>query len=475
MPLQIYNTLSRAKEVFVPLVEDHISFYLCGPTVYNYIHIGNARSTVAFDTIRRYLEYRGYHVNYISNFTDVDDKIIKAANEEGVSAEEIANKYIQAFYEDTSQLNVKQATKNPRVMENIPEIIEFIGDLVDKGFAYESAGDIYFRTEKFDDYGKLSNKSLDELLHGASGRLEDDLSDRKESPIDFALWKAVKSEDEVSWESPWGAGRPGWHIECSVMATKYLGATIDIHAGGQDLEFPHHENEIAQSESHTGHTFANYWMHNGFVTFGDAGDKMSKSLGNFILLRDLLKEVDPMVVRYLLTSVHYRRPLRYDETALNDAKHQVARLSEVVRKLNYRLGQENAVTQASDDQVQAMLDQAVAGFTTAMDDDFQVGNALTVIFELVKQINIYLEQLEVSQTSLNAIKTTFVELLGIFGLDLEVEDVVEEDIQALIDERNQARKDRNFARADEIRDELKQKGIILDDTPQGTQWKRVDE
>ncbi|MGO4937982.1 cysteine--tRNA ligase [Fundicoccus sp. Sow4_H7] len=475
MPLQIYNTLSRSKEVFVPLVEDHISFYLCGPTVYNYIHIGNARSTVAFDTIRRYLEYRGYHVNYISNFTDVDDKIIKAANEEGVSAEEIANKYIQAFYEDTSQLNVKQATKNPRVMENIPDIIEFISDLVDKGFAYESAGDIYFRTEKFEDYGKLSNKSLDELLHGASGRLEDDLSDRKESPIDFALWKAVKSEDEVSWVSPWGTGRPGWHIECSVMATKYLGATIDIHAGGQDLEFPHHENEIAQSESHTGHTFANYWMHNGFVTFGDAGDKMSKSLGNFILLRDLLKEVDPMVVRYLLTSVHYRRPLRYDETALNDAKHQVARLSEVVRKLNYRLGQENAVTQASDDQVQAMLDQAVAGFTTTMDDDFQVGNALTVIFELVKQINIYLEQLEVSQTSLNAIKTTFVELLGIFGLDLDVEDVVEEDIQALIDERNQARKDRNFARADEIRDELKQKGIILDDTPQGTQWKRVDE
>ncbi|UUX33042.1 cysteine--tRNA ligase [Fundicoccus culcitae] len=476
MPLQVYNTLSRSKEVFKPLVPNHISFYLCGPTVYNYIHIGNARSTVAFDTIRRYLEYRGYTVNFISNFTDVDDKIIKAAKEEGVSAEDIANKYIAAFYEDTGKLNVKPATKNPRVMENIPDIIEFISDLVDKGFAYESSGDIYFRTEKFEDYGKLSNKSIDELLHGASGRLEDDLSERKESPIDFALWKAVKAADEVSWDSPWGRGRPGWHIECSVMATKYLGNTIDIHAGGQDLEFPHHENEIAQSESHSGHPFAHYWLHNGFVTIGEAEDKMSKSLGNFVLLRDLLAETDPMVVRYLLSSVHYRRPLRYDETALNDAKHQVVRLREVLRKLNYRLSQDNANHLEGDAAIQAALSQAVTDFTQAMDDDFQVGNGLSVVFDLVKQINIYLEQSDVSQTSLLAMKSTLVELLEIFGLDLDAEETtVEDDIQALIDERNQARKDKNFARADEIRNHLKAQGIILDDTPQGTQWKRVDE
>lgn len=471
MSIQLYNTLTRQKEEFKPLEEGVVNFYLCGPTVYNYIHIGNARSSVAFDTVRRYLEYRGYTVNYVTNFTDVDDKIIKAANEEGITPKEVADKYIQAFKEDTGAINVKPATAYPRVMDNIQEIIDFNQQLINKGHAYEADGDVYFRTESFEKYGQLSHKSLDELRVGASDRISQEELDKKENPIDFALWKKAK-EDEISWDSPWGQGRPGWHIECSVMSTKYLGETLDIHAGGQDLEFPHHENEIAQSESHYDKTFSNYWMHNGFVTFGQDEEKMSKSLGNFVLLRDLIAAVDPMVVRYLLATVHYRRPLKYDQAALEDATNNVARLREVLRRLNYRLDQNSADSALDHSEWKAKLEAIEADFVNGMDDDFNAANGMTAIFDMVKVINLYLEEVEVEGQILKFMKDKLVELLDIFGLSLEKHELLDETIQALIDERNQARRDRQFQRADEIRDELKAQGILLDDTPHGTQWKR---
>lgn len=328
--LKIYNTLTREKEEFQPIQKNKVGMYVCGPTVYNYIHIGNARSTVAFDTVRRYLEYRGYDVNFVSNFTDVDDKIIRAAKELGISAKEVAEKFIAAFYEDTAALHVEKATLNPRVMENIPDIIAFIGDLIDKGYAYEADGDVYYRTGKFKDYGKLSDQSIKDLIVGASERLDVEENVKKEDQLDFALWKAAKP-DEVSWESPWGSGRPGWHIECSVMATKYLGDTIDIHGGGHDLTFPHHENEIAQSEAKTGKTFANYWMHNGFVTIGETAEKMSKSLGNFVTVHDILKEVDPQVLRFFLGTAHYRRPVKYSEKAIEEAKINLEKVKSPIR------------------------------------------------------------------------------------------------------------------------------------------------
>ncbi|MCI6736422.1 MAG: cysteine--tRNA ligase, partial [Aerococcus urinaeequi] len=333
--LKIYNTLTNQKEEFKPLVPGSISMYVCGPTVYNYIHIGNARSTVAFDTVRRYFEYRGFDVKYVSNFTDVDDKIINRANEEGLTPEQIADKYIEAFYEDTDALNVKRATKNPRVVENMDDIIQFVADLVDKDFAYVVDGDVYYRTRKFEKYGQLSDQNIDDLRAGASERLEADSQSKKEDVVDFALWKSAKP-GEISWTSPWGEGRPGWHIECSVMATKLLGDTIDIHAGGHDLTFPHHENEIAQSEAHTGHTFANYWMHNGFVTMGDDDEKMSKSLGNFVLAHDLIQQVDPQVVRFFLASAHYRSPLRFNEENIQDATNNLNNLKTAYANLNYR-------------------------------------------------------------------------------------------------------------------------------------------
>lgn len=471
MSIQLYNTLSRQKEIFKPLQEGIVNFYLCGPTVYNYIHIGNARSSVAFDTIRRYFEYRGYTVNYVTNFTDVDDKIIKAAKTEGMTPKEIADKYIQAFMEDTGAINIKPATSYPRVMDNIQEIIDFNTVLIEKGHAYEADGDVYFRTESFEKYGELSHKSLDELRVGASDRISQDEIAKKENPIDFALWKKAK-DDEISWSSPWGEGRPGWHIECSVMSTKHLGETIDIHGGGQDLEFPHHENEIAQSESHYDKTFSNYWMHNGFVTFGQDEEKMSKSLGNFVLLRDLIEAVDPMVVRYLLGTVHYRRPLKYDNAALEDASNNVERLREVLRRLNYRIEQTEAVEDSIHNNWLDDVAKHEESFVKAMDDDFNAANGMTAVFELVKVINHYLEEGLVIQNVLVQMKDKLNELLSIFGLNLEKHELLDDAIQALIDERNQARADRNFQRADEIRDELKDQGILLDDTPHGTQWKR---
>lgn len=470
MSIQLYNTLTRRKELFTPIKPNEVSFYVCGPTVYNYIHIGNARSAVAFDTIRRYLEYRGYQVNYVSNFTDVDDKIIRAAKEEGISPAALADKYIAAFKEDTSAINIKPASIHPRVMENIEEIIEFIQQLIDKDYAYESDGDVYFRTEKFETYGELSDQSIKDLLAGASERVELDETERKESPIHFALWKKTKSADEISWQSPWSDGRPGWHIECSVMATKYLGHTIDIHGGGQDLEFPHHENEIAQSECCTGHKFANYWLHNGFVTIGQDDEKMSKSLGNFVLLRDLLEEYDPMVVRYLLSTVHYRRPVRYSTIAIQEAQTNVEKLREVLRRINHRL---NDASDIVEEEWQAQLAGHQQAFITAMDDDVNASNGITEIFNLVKAINRYLEG-NVSKETLTSMKQLLSEQLAIFGLELEEETLLDDSIMALIEERTQARLNKDYARSDEIRDLLKSQGILLDDTPQGTTWKRVN-
>lgn len=473
MAIQVYNTLTRQKEVFRPIKEGQVAFYVCGPTVYNYIHIGNARSAVAFDTIRRYFQYRGYQVNYVSNFTDVDDKIIKAAIAEGSTPEAIADKYIAAFKEDTGQLNIQPATVHPRVMENIEEIIAFVQTLIEKGHAYESEGDVYFKTESFKDYGHLSDQSLEDLLVGASERLDQVVAERKANPLDFALWKTAKP-GEIAWDSPWGPGRPGWHIECSVMATKYLGDTIDIHGGGQDLTFPHHENEIAQSEACTGHTFAHYWLHNGFVTIGKQDEKMSKSLGNFVLLRDLLGAYDPMVIRYMLATTHYRRPLRYDEAVITEAQANVNKLREAIRRLKHRQDQASADLEGHEawlTEINGIQEQ----FVTAMDDDFNASNGITALFDLVKSLNRYLDLELASQAVLSLYDKVLHDLLAVFGLDLEDKsNSIDQEIEALIEERRQARANKDFARSDAIRDQLKEQGILLDDTPQGTVWKRVN-
>lgn len=473
MAIQVYNTLTRQKEVFRPIKEGQVAFYVCGPTVYNYIHIGNARSAVAFDTIRRYFQYRGYQVYYVSNFTDVDDKIIKAAIAEGSTPEAIADKYIAAFKEDTGQLNIQPATVHPRVMENIEEIIAFVQTLIEKGHAYESEGDVYFKTESFKDYGHLSDQSLEDLLVGASERLDQVVAERKANPLDFALWKTAKP-GEIAWDSPWGPGRPGWHIECSVMATKYLGDTIDIHGGGQDLTFPHHENEIAQSEACTGHTFAHYWLHNGFVTIGKQDEKMSKSLGNFVLLRDLLGAYDPMVIRYMLATTHYRRPLRYDEAVITEAQANVNKLREAIRRLKHR--QEQASADLEDHETWLTeINGIQEQFVIAMDDDFNASNGITALFDLVKSLNRYLELEVTSQGVLSLYDKVLHDLLAVFGLDLEDKsNSIDQEIEALIEERRQARANKDFARSDAIRDQLKEQGILLDDTPQGTVWKRVN-
>lgn len=469
--IKIYNTLTREKEVFTPIEAHKVRMYVCGPTVYNYIHIGNARSAIAFDTIRRYFEYRGYEVNYVSNFTDVDDKIIKAAKELKITAPEVADRFIKAFEEDTQALNVQPATLHPRVMDHMPDILAFIEVLIEKGFAYEVAGDVYYRTRKFPNYGKLSHQSIDELEVGASQRtgVEQQL---KEDPLDFALWKSAK-EDEISWDSPWGKGRPGWHIECSVMATKHLGETIDIHGGGQDLEFPHHENEIAQSEAKTGHTFANYWMHNGYVTIGEDDEKMSKSLGNFITVHEMIQKVDPQILRFFMSTTQYRRPIRYSESTLKEAAANYQKLKNAFENLRFR--QADAVASLPEDEhYLAQLNELEQRFITEMDDDFNAANGITVVYELAKMMNQYSEQATVSEPILVAMDKLFSSWLAIFGLFFKNEELVDAQVDALIEERNQARKDRDFARSDEIRDLLKEQGIVLEDTPQGTRWRRSE-
>ena len=467
--IKIYNTLTRQKEEFQPLEAGKVKMYVCGPTVYNYIHIGNARSSIAFDTIRRYFEYRGYEVNYVSNFTDVDDKIIKAAKDLQITAPEVAERFIAAFKEDTKALNIKEATMNPRVMEHIPDIIEFVQVLMDKGFAYESNGDVYYRTRKFKDYGKLSDQSIDELEIGASKRTGSEQA-QKEDPLDFALWKKAK-EGEISWDSPWGAGRPGWHIECSVMATKHLGDTIDIHGGGQDLEFPHHENEIAQSEAKTGHPFANYWMHNGFVTVGETQEKMSKSLGNFVTVHEMIQKVDPQVLRFFMATTQYRRPICYSDKTLKEAENNLQKLKTALDNAQFRYDQAQA-TLADDQQQLTELAKLETQFVSEMDDDFNAANGITVAYELAKWLNVYANQEVVSKAVLQQAISQLQAWLAVFGIEFSQE-LLAEDIEALIEERNQARKERNFARSDEIRDLLKEQGIILEDTAQGTRWRKV--
>ena len=468
--LKIYNTLTRQKEEFKPLHRGVVNMYVCGPTVYNYIHIGNARSAIAFDTVRRYLEFKGYQVNYVSNFTDVDDKMIKAAHEQGITVPQLADKFIQAFMADTTAVNIEPATKHPRATENIPDIIAFVQTLIEKGYAYESDGDVYYRARKFAHYGQLSGQSIDDLEVGASEHVSADEIGKKEDPMDFALWKAAKP-GEISWDSPWGQGRPGWHIECSVMSTKYLGQTLDIHAGGQDLEFPHHENEIAQSEAATGQPFVRYWMHNGFVTIGKDNEKMSKSLHNFITVHDIIKTVDPQVLRFFMATTQYRRPIQYSEDNLTDAKNNLEHIQTAYDNLTYR--QQDAA--AGDD---ALVTQQLAEFTgrfiTAMDDDINVQNGIAVVYELVKAANTYAQQAAVKQGALQAYKDKLAQLISIFGIKLVAHDnhIDDEQIKALIEERNQARKNKDFARSDQIRDELKQQGIILEDTPQGTRYKK---
>ncbi|MDO4814009.1 MAG: cysteine--tRNA ligase [Gemella sp.] len=466
--IKIYNTLSQEKEVFKPLEKNKVAMYVCGPTVYNYIHIGNARPIIAFDVVRRYFEHVGYDVNFVSNFTDVDDKIIKAANEEGITTKELSDKYIDAFYRDYDALGCERATSNPRVSDYIQEIIDFVSKLISEDFAYESNGDVYFRTRKKEDYGKLSKQSIDDLISGA--RIE--ASEIKEDPLDFALWKAAKP-GEVSWSSPWGEGRPGWHIECSVMAKESLGATIDIHAGGQDLTFPHHENEIAQSECHNHATFANYWMHNGFINID--GTKMSKSLGNFTLVKDILTQVDPMVLRLFMLSVHYRTPINFSAETIELAKTNYAKLATAYQNLNFRLFNEMTAV-AMDNEVAEQVNANLENLEKEMNDDFNTANALSAWYELVRISNVYTDRDEVNKETLELIKAAFGVYTNILGIKLEVQAETNEDdarIDALIAEREEARKNRDFALADKIRDDLKAEGIILEDTKQGVRWKRA--
>ncbi|EKU92932.1 Cysteine--tRNA ligase [Alloiococcus otitis] len=468
--IKVYNTLTNKKEPFKTIEEGKVTMYVCGPTVYNYIHIGNARSAVAFDTIRKYLEYRGYQVKYVSNFTDVDDKIIKAAQDMNLEPSQVTSQFIDAFFEDTEALNVRRADAHPTVTENIDNIIDFNQVLIDKGYAYESEGDVYYRTRKFKDYGKLSGISVDQLASGASNRLDEADRDKKEDPLDFALWKQAKP-GEIYWDSPWGQGRPGWHIECSVMASQELGDTIDIHAGGQDLQFPHHENEIAQSEGKSGQAFANYWLHNGFVTMND--EKMSKSLGNFKLVHDLRKIHNPQTLRFFLASAHYRRPINYSEEAIHEAKQNLNRIKTALANARHRLQTAQGTLQEDQEDITAWQNLKDS-FIQDMDDDFQAQNGIADLYEMIASLNRYIARDQVSKQVIDLYLEDLKAILYIFGVeDVEAEeDLLDGEIEALIEERQQARADRNFDRADEIRDDLRDRGIILEDTPHGVRWKR---
>ncbi len=462
--ITLYNTLTRKKEPFVPIEEGKVKMYVCGPTVYNYIHIGNARPAISFDVVRRYLEYKGYDVNYVSNFTDVDDKLIRAANQLGETVPEVADRFIEAYFEDTHALNCKTATAHPRVMDHMDDIIDFIQVLIDKGYAYANQGDVYYRTRKFDEYGKLSQQSIDELKIGA--RIQQ--GELKEDALDFALWKAAKP-DEIKWQSPWGEGRPGWHIECSVMARKHLGDTIDIHAGGSDLTFPHHENEIAQSEAHNDKTFAHYWLHNGFINIDN--EKMSKSLGNFILVHDIIKEIDPNVLRFFMISVHYRHPINYNMELVDAAKTGLERIQNAYQSLVER--KNISVDIADHHEVIADIDHILAKFEEAMDDDFNTANAVTSWYELAKLANVYNAN---TSTDLSVIKR-FIEVFDIMsdvlGVNLQADNgLLDEEVERLIEERQTARASKDFKRADEIRDLLKEQNIILEDTAQGVRFRR---
>lgn len=461
--MKVYNSLTRQKEKFVPNNPDEVKVYVCGPTVYNFFHLGNARPFVVFDTLRRYLKYIGYNVNFVQNFTDVDDKIINRAKEEGISAPEVSEKYIKEYFDDAKALNIVPADTHPRVSENIQQIIEFVETLIEKGYAYEVDGDVYYSTRKFKDYGKLSKQNIEELEAGARIAVEE----KKKDPLDFALWKARKEESEIAWESPWGMGRPGWHIECSAMSRRYLGSTLDIHAGGQDLQFPHHENEIAQSEACNGVPFAKYWMHNAYITIDK--EKMSKSLGNFFTVRDIREKYKGEVIRYFLLSGHYRSPIDFNDNLMEMSKASLARFENARKNLEFLI--EKGEGQMTDDEKKVFesYDSYRAKFKEAMDDDLNTADAISAIFELVTAINQAVKDgasKEFAQKSLD----TLLELTHVLGLLEAEEDAdVDDEIKKLVDEREAARAAKDFAKADQIRDELKAKGITLKDTPQGVQ------
>ncbi|MCK0473300.1 cysteine--tRNA ligase [Halalkalibacter sp. APA_J-10(15)] len=464
MSIHLYNSLTKKKERFVPLEEGKVKMYVCGPTVYNYIHIGNARPAIVYDMVRRYLEYRGYEVEFISNFTDVDDKIIRAAKEMGEDVFAVANRFIDAYHDDTCALGVREADVHPRVTDTMPEIITFIEGLVEKGYAYEADGDVYFRTRKFKDYGKLSAQPLEELRSGA--RIEVD--SRKEDSLDFVLWKAAK-QGEISWESPWGNGRPGWHIECSAMVKKYLGDTIDIHAGGQDLTFPHHENEIAQTEALTEKPMAKYWLHNGFINIDN--EKMSKSLGNFVLAKDIIQQHSAEVVRFFMLTAHYRSPINFSDELLEGAKNGLERLKTAVSAIGHRL-EKSADLGDRGDWIEK-IDQLKQRFIVEMDDDFNSANAISIMFDLAKEANRYLREEQTSKEILSRFFEQLKEFADVLGLSLQDQsELLDSEIEELIEKRNRARKEKDFSLADEIRDQLKEQGIILEDTPQGVRWKR---
>ncbi len=462
--MQVYNTLTNRKEEFVPIEPGKVRMYVCGPTVYNFFHIGNARPFVVFDTLRRYFKYRGYEVKFVQNFTDVDDKIINRAKEEGISAPEVSEKYIKEYFNDAEALGVLKADVHPKVSEHIPEIIEFVQTLIDKGYAYEADGDVYYSTRKFPEYGKLSGQNIDDLESGA--RIA--IGEVKEDPLDFALWKARKEESEIAWESPWGMGRPGWHIECSTMAKKHLGETIDIHGGGQDLTFPHHENEIAQSEACNGVPFAHYWMHNGYINVD--GKKMSKSLNNFFTVRDIREQYSGDVIRFFLLSGHYRSPINFSDALMEQSKQGYERIATAIETLEFLKTNGSDEAMADEAAKIASLDQYRDKFIEAMDDDLNTADGIAAIFELVSEINLDVKDgasKSFAEEALKRIKE-LTDVLGLFGGEDE-EEGLGDDIQALIDERQAARKEKNWARADEIRDQLAAMGITLKDTPQGVQ------
>ncbi len=461
--MKIYNTMTRRKEEFVPVDKNEVKIYACGPTVYNFIHIGNARPLCVFDVLRRYMEYRGMNVKFVQNFTDVDDKIIKRANEEGITFEEVSKKYIKEFWTDAHGLNFKDATVHPKATENIDEIIDIIQSLEAKGYAYAVDGDVYFRTLKFKEYGKLSHQPIEDLQSGA--RIA--IGEKKEDPLDFALWKAAK-EGEPYWESPWGKGRPGWHIECSAMNRRYLGKTIDIHCGGKDLVFPHHENEIAQSECANGCTFSKYWMHNGYINVDNV--KMSKSLGNFKTVREIADVYGYEVIRYFLISSHYRSPINYNLEIIEQCKSALDRLYTCRESLDFAIKNANDDV-ACDDELLALITSRREQFITAMDDDLNTADGLSAVFELVKDINTKILDKNISKKICMSAAEIFDELCGVLGIlynrksnDLDAE------IEALIAKRQEARANKDWAAADKIRDDLKSKGIILKDTPQGVTW-----
>ena len=466
--MKIFNTLSREKEELVPLKEGEFKIYACGPTVYNFIHIGNARPLCVFDVMRRYLEYRGNKVNFVQNFTDIDDKIIRRANEEGVTFKDISEKYIEEFWVDAKGMNIREATTHPKATENIGEIIDIVSSLIEKGYAYEVNGDVYFSTKKFDEYGKLSHQPLEDLEAGA--RIN--VGDVKREPMDFALWKSAKP-GEPYWESPWGHGRPGWHIECSAMVRRYLGETIDIHCGGQDLIFPHHENEIAQSECCNGSPFAKYWMHNGFITVDKV--KMSKSLGNFFTVRDVAEQYGYEPIRYLMISCQYRSPINYSFDAIAQCKASLERLYTCRDNMDFALKNAKAEAGEKDAEIIALINGKKDKFIEAMEDDLNTGEALGAVFELVRDINTNVNDGVQSKELVEYAISVFDELMNVLGLlyNRKAASSLDDEIEALIAARNDARKNKNWAEADRIRDELKAQGIVLEDTPQGVKWHRA--